>query len=470
MPISAGRWILAALTVAALAGPVAAQPRPPWGLLSPTPTPASTPASSPASSPADAPPPPLTPGQSVEVVFRDGRSSEGTFLGRTDSTVRVRIGGIVLDLTREQIVGVRGLAPVEERFEALRSATADDDVDGIMQLAEWIRSRGRLDLALVEVERVLAIQRGNTEAIQLRKVILEQARLDQLAKSRPPTPTPTPTPAVAPKPAAPESSQHAGGFPLLSADEVNTIRVYEIDLALPPKLVIKREAIDRFLSSYAGKPIPGRGNVPSTPEGRQGFLKQTPVQILGWFFDAQARELYADVQVRDDPHAMKLFRENVLRGWLLNRCATDRCHGGQAAGRLWLTNDKPATAEAAYTNFFILERFRLHDGRPVINYAEPAASPLLQMGLPKDKSRTPHPDIGGLERWDPPFRGEQDERFLRAVDWIRAMYPRRPEYPITYTPPAPTGARPAVPRGKPPAPGAGGPIAPPTAAEPPRSR
>ena len=36
-----------------------------------------------------------------------------------------------------------------------------------------------------------------------------------------------------------------------------------------------------------------------------------------------------------------------------------------------------STDQVAYTNFLILERFKLDNGMPLINYAEPARSPLL---------------------------------------------------------------------------------------------
>jgi hypothetical protein len=433
-------------------------------------TPAALPPASPATAPAEPAskptPPPAVPaeakpvaGQDVEIVFRDGRSSEGEFVEQDSKVVVVILGGHRQPIPRTEIAGVRPLAPIAERFEALRSATADDDAEGILQLAEWIRSRGRLDLALAEVERVLAFQRNNRDALELRTVITEQARLDALRKQRtqqsgePPTkPSQAkPKPETTPKKSKPNTSNaRTDGFPLLSADEINILRVFEVDMNDPPRMLIKRDVIDRFLANYAGKNVPGRGSVPSTPEGRQQFLQQTPAQILSWFFDLQAREFYNDVRVREDPRAFKLFRDNVNLTWLHNRCATNRCHGGTQAGRLWLTNNNPASVESAYTNFFILERFRTADGKPLINYTEPANSPLLQMGLQKDRARIQHPAVAGMEHWDTPFKSEQDDRFLRAVEWIRAMYPRRTEYPVAYVPPDPTKI-PPPPRAIPPA-------------------
>jgi hypothetical protein len=144
---------------------------------------------------------------------------------------------------------------------------------------------------------------------------------------------------------------------------------------------------------------------------------------------------------------MRAFRDDVHRTWLINTCATTKCHGGEDAGRLWLYDRKTASDTAAYTNFLILDRFRLpgEDGKlsvPLINYNEPASSPLLQLGLPREEATFKHPEITGSTRakWRPAFRSTDDERFKQAVAWIKEMYAKRTNYPIDYTPPSPKGA------------------------------
>src|SRR5690606_8892035 len=96
-----------------------------------------------------------------------------------------------------------------------------------------------------------------------------------------------------------------------------------------------------------------------------------------------ARELYGSVQVNGDPEAFSRFRDDVQTRWLVNACATNRCHGGAEAGRLRLVNTRPGGDEAVYTNFLILNRFVMTDGRPLILENDPGASPLLEMGLPR---------------------------------------------------------------------------------------
>jgi hypothetical protein len=156
-------------------------------------------------------------------------------------------------------------------------------------------------------------------------------------------------------------------------------------------------------------------------------------------FRVRARDLYGEVKVLDHPRSMQQFRDQVHRSWVVNSCATTRCHGGSDAGRLMLSSRRQASDAAVYTNFLILERFRLEDGTPLINYDDPARSPLLHLGLPRDISRFPHPVVptqdGRGDLWRPVFRNPGDRRFQEAIDWMNAMYRPRPEYPVDYTPP-----------------------------------
>lgn len=202
---------------------------------------------------------------------------------------------------------------------------------------------------------------------------------------------------------------------------------------------IDRNTVTRFMDKYAGRTVEGKGVMPSTPEGRAVFYAQPPAKTLDWMFGLKAREFYGEVQVMENPKSLQLFRDHVNRTWLVNACATSNCHGGQDGGRLFLYNKRSGSDQAAYTNFLILERFKMANGMPLINYAEPANSPLLQMGLPRDQAVIKHPELVGANKgkWRAVFRGPQDEKFDEALEWIKAMYEKRTDYPIDYRAPAP---------------------------------
>lgn len=375
-------------------------------------------------------PDPITPGTETELLMRDGRLITGMLVEQSQERIVLSISGIATPFARDAVERVRALPGVEERYRQLRDSIDDADVENLIRLSEWLRSRGRLDLALWEIDHVLALEPANQGARELRVLIVEQQRvIDARREAR--------------EAKERDAAAQAPAFPLLSQEQINLIRVFEVDLRSPPRLLVPRETVKKFLTKYAGRTVEGRGAVPSTPEGREMFYRQTPADLLGWMFDMRARELYPEVEVLENPRSMRMFRDDVNRTWLVNNCATNKCHGGEEAGRLWLFNKRPGSDAAAYTNFLILDRFKTEGGLGLIDYAEPARSPLLDLGLPRQQAVFKHPEVVGAGRghWTPAFRGRTDDAYERAIEWIRSMYPQRTGYPIDYTPPTPRAAR-----------------------------
>jgi hypothetical protein len=369
--------------------------------------------------------------QEVVLLLRSGREVTG-FLVRDDTDVIVlEIQGIQTSFKKSSLRNMRVLPPLMERYSKMRSMLSPNDLNGRVLLAEWLRSRGQYAIALSEVESVLERDSLHPKAKLLEKWLKQQIELESRRVGR-------------------EDSSKAGGpakdryasrleaqrqFPLLKPEDINRIKVYEIDLKNPPKMVIERETIDQLIRENAESPL-----IPGTLEGRETFYRKEPEEILRLMFKLQARDLYSQVLVLDQPRAIRLFRSGVHGRWLINSCATTQCHGGQRAGRLWLFTDRPHSDETVYTNLVILDRYRLSDDTPLINYAQPAKSPLLQMGLPREISLYPHPDAPrtkGSRGWKPVFRRTDDRRFRAAVEWISSMYRPHPDYPIEYTPPVP---------------------------------
>lgn len=424
-------------------------------------TPASSPASSPipdpapTAAPAPTPPAPTTPvyedapeERETEIILKDRRRVSGKLVEVTSESVVLAISGIPTVFKLDNIEAIRELPSVEERYEGLRAAIADDDIEGLLRLAEWTRQRNRLALALKDVETVLVLEPANRAANELKTIIIEQQKLNALKSAPKPKATPkakpdATTPAESPDPKPTKPVRPAPDtFPLLTDDQINIVRVFETDLKDPPAMIVKRETVTRFLDKYEGTIVEGKGIVPVSPEAREQFYRLRPSQVLSWFFDLRAREFYPEVQVLENPRTMRLFRDNVHRTWLINSCATSKCHGGEEAGRFYLTNKNQASDRAAYTNWVIIDQFKTSDGLPLIDFKDPARSPILQMGLPRDKAIIKHPPVeGGGRRWIPIFDDPNDRRYRAAVDWILSLYPNRAGYPIEYTPPVPKGLK-----------------------------
>ena len=395
----------------------------------PRPEPPPTPPSEPA------PPPQAEPGLDEAVlVLRDGQRITGILVGRTPETITLRIAGIDTTFPATSVERFQVLPPVLERYQEMRAAIDPTDLQQMLRLVEWLRARERFDLALAEVDRALAVTPGNPEAARARALIVGQMELAAKAgKGRKDGPPAEAEPDQPEAPAAPRRD-----FPLLTPEQINLIKVFEVDLKDPPNLLVPRDAVGRLMTQHAGDPL-----IPSTAEGRDAMYRASPATILDIMFRLQARDLYPRVQVIGQPRSMRMFRDDVNRTWLVNACATARCHGGEEAGRLQLASRRPASDKTVYTNFLIVDRYRLPSGMGLVNYEDPVRSPLLQAGLPRRDALYPHPVVPGPggrgDLWRPVFpQGTRDSKYQQAMDWIRAMYRPRPEYPVEYTPPGPS--------------------------------
>lgn len=413
-----------------IATSIAAQPASAPDSTNPAQTP---PATAAPSTPTTPPPPP-----EIRVTLKTGVSWDGLLIRKDDRAITLLVSGIEASFDREEVKETKVLPAIEDRYRELREAIDENDTDRIVNLADWLRIRQRYPLALDEVNRALTLDPEHAAAKRLKVVILAQQELASKAAAG----TSSATGATAAK---------RGNFPLLSDRDVALLKVYEIDLNNPGRLIVPREAIDALFDKYGSNPA-----VPQTREGRDALYKAEPAAILDIMFRAQARDLYSLIKVADLPQSLKRFRDDVNRTWLANSCATTACHGGEEAGRLRLTDERPSTDQAALTNLVILDRFRIKPAFrpakadpaapstvPLIDYSKPAESPLLTFGLPPSDSSNPHPGAGaGLKGWRPTFLNREDPKFIATVKWIESMVQPRPTYPITYAPPE--GKRPGA--------------------------
>lgn len=356
------------------------------------------------------------------VLLRDGRQYEGVLLRVTDTHVVLRLAGIETAFPKSEIARYRVLAPAAERFKALRETVSDDDVDGLLALARWARDRRLWDEALEVLDTALELEPRHPEAVRIRRWILQMKAIRRG------------TPAATRPPAEPTDPEDRDRVPLLTDEQVNILRVYEIDLSASPRIVIEPETLDAFFAAYASHEL-----IPDDPDARAALARRPPAELLGLMFQLRAREFYARVRVLSDPPSFERFRRHVAgrNGWLINACASDRCHGGTEAGRLRLVKTNANATNALYTNFYILDTYRLDDGTPLINHDAPDRSPLLHMALPEGATRHPHPatpDTTG-RGWRPLFTDQDDRGYTRTVEWIRSLYRPRPDYPIEYPPP-----------------------------------
>ncbi|MGD9791073.1 MAG: hypothetical protein AB7Q00_08510 [Phycisphaerales bacterium] len=364
----------------------------------------------------------------VQLVLSDGRLVEGRLIGQDDRSVTVEVNGIATPFQRGLVDRLRTLPSVSSEYARLKAAIDPRDIEARLRLAEWLRANERYDLALAEISEAMRIDPLHPEALEMKTLVEQQKMLADATKTRDDEPG-----TDASKPHRVVRRPEKPKFPVLSPEQVNVMRVYEVDLRRPPRMMIDRSTVVELMKTYSSNEL-----IPQTPEGRDAFLRKDAVEILEVMFRLRAREFYGDVRVIENPLPFRLFREEVHRGWLMNSCATSRCHGGEDAGALYLNRNMANSDAAVYTNFLILDRFKSSDDLPLIDYVEPANSLLLQYGLPRALAKRKHPEIGqlrGRPAWKPVFESDRDPKFKAAVEWINTLYRPRPKYPVEYTPP-----------------------------------
>jgi len=348
----------------------------------------------------------------VLVILEDGQSFQGVLRSQDDHEVVIAIAGIDTRFEARKVAEIRPLRTFDEYYDDLRFSIPIADADERFKFCQWIYQRGRLSLAETELQRLLDISPGHEAAKALLELVKsERAMREQAATDGSPVAGDNSSPAPA----------EADADVLLTEEEINLLRVYEINLAHPPRLVISRSVIDALFNKYGDSPL-----LPQRTEERKDFYAKSPVEILSIMFSLQARDLYADVRVMSEPEALNRFRLDVHKTWLVNSCATTECHGGDQAGAFRLISTQPALDRTIFTNLLILDRTNIN-GRPLLNYDAPADSLLLQSALGPDDSKSPHPKVAG---WRPIFHNEQDSGFRKAVAWIDSMCKPRPVYPI----------------------------------------
>ncbi len=365
------------------------------------------------------------PGHAIEVNLHlgDGRVINGELVSEDENTVTVSVSGIHTRFDRTDVRRIERLQSTAEQYAQRRAEIADDDIDSRYALIYWVYERREYDLALRELDKLAQDAPEDRRIGTLRQAIAQQLRDRQ---DRPTRPAPGQQPTQPQQ--QPRQPQAAGE--MLNEEQINLIKVYEIDLATRPPVVVPREVIDRVLNEYADRDV--------TPKGHQAqtaFRRAPGWQQLRLIFELRARELYPLVRVRTDPPALAQFRREVHNQYVVAYCATVQCHGGEnVVGGLYLFRDGRRPEEQAYTNFFILNQYENAAGR-MINRNDPSRSLLLQYGLDRRAAKTPHPDVPG---WRAQFHAEDAPRFRTIRDWVGTLFNNPPppaNYDIQYTPP-----------------------------------
>lgn len=360
------------------------------------------------------------PGQSGVVILNNGQRREGIIIEDTFEHVLVEIEGIPAKLRREFVDYVVLEPTFEQRYQQYRANLRPHMIEHHLTLCRWLIQERRYDLAHENLKEILA-EREHHEAQRLLHIVDAQLALQAKAATR------TEDSSI--------ESDRDGSLDedperlpprLLTHDEVNLMRVYEVDFDNPPRLTVQPATVRRLFENYGTHEA-----VPATQSERNAMMRGDASRIVRLMFELRARELYPEIQVGSEPHSLNLFRLRVHNTWLLNSCATSGCHGGPDAGDLYLHRANHTDERVRYTNFMILERLEVDPQWPLINYTDPEMSLIVQYGLPRESARLPHPEVRG---WAPVFGRPNDRMKQETIRWIESMMQPRPVYPIDFDP------------------------------------
>jgi hypothetical protein len=369
------------------------------------------------------------PGQTGIVILRDGQQRRGVIIEDDFDHVIVEIEGIRSKLVREVVDYVVLEPTFEERYAQYKKAMKPNQLDLHLELCRWLLAERRYKLTRLELEALLAEAEDRPAPTAATLEIVAEARhllkiVDaQIALLRPVSPF-EPRPGEPGEPDETPLDEKA----LISPEDVNLIRVYEIDFDHPPKVAIDPDAIKLLIERYGTSEL-----IPTEPSERARLHRADPLDIVRLMFELRARDLYPHVEVLTEPRALNLFRQRVHNAWLIKNCATSRCHSDPEPGGFFLYRKRYKDERVRYTNLLLLERLEVDPVWPLVNYEEPPMSLVIQHGLPRHLARLPHPDVQG---WRPVFV-DLDSRLLQeSVSWIDAMMRPRPVYPVELTLPA----------------------------------
>ena len=327
-------------------------------------------------------------------------------------------GGVEITIPRDLVRYVQLLPTVEEQYKQFKENLTPDMVDAHLELCRWLIDKRQY--ALAERELVDVCERHDTP--KAKKLLAAVRAYLVLERERAP---------VAGARNGDDDTPELASITadILSNEDVNLIRVFAIDFNNPPKVSIDRRTIRQIIATYSTNSL-----IPTTAQGRDQMYRADPLDIVQLLFSLRARELYADIHVLTEPPALNMFRQRVHDAFLMNNCATSRCHGGSDAGRFMLYRPHYKDKRVRYTNLLILERLQLDPQWPLINYETPEDSLIIQYGLPAAHARRPHPAVPG---WRSAFRRPEDRMVRRAIEWIETMLKPRMEYPVELELPMP---------------------------------
>ena len=342
------------------------------------------------------------------VYLHDGRVIRGVIVKNELEEVILSLHGIHISFAGDDVNTVIPDRPFEQVYVELLERLDLDNEKHLESLILWLLKRDKPKIA----EAHLQATTSTHPTIN---------RLQMTVRARLGTKTTTPQSKDTNQISHEVASRVLGK--LLSDEEVNLIRVYEIDLNDPPALVISPQTRQRFINLYGSNPI-------FPPDIRKKICTLSDLEVFKLMRALNAKELYDEVFVVEEPRSLANFRQYVHDTWLVNRCGTLMCHGGYDSGRFLIRTEPRYKASSRYANLLMLDRLVVDTRWPLLNYENPERSLIIQYALPRNEALKPHPET---PLWEPAMRLQRNNSYDSTIRWIKSMRQLpRPNYPIEF--------------------------------------
>lgn len=284
---------------------------------------------------------------------------------------------------------------------------------------------------LYQQGNLIDAQRENNEALRLDPQFQEALILRDIVNSQIPAQSGRPNASTRP------TQLPVAMGELLNQKQISRIRMYELtttELRDSRSLIngkIPLQTLEQFWDRVVlADPRQGA----TSKEDHDNFVRGDRFRYqVAMIKEYKADQYYSDVVLFSDPAVMIEFR-NRVQPYLLQNCATAKCHGSpdpksNHGYRIYgSTTQRPIDAEV-YTNFFILSTKKVGQEQ-LLNRDEPERSLLLQYGLPKKDALIPHPGNVNVSK----FRSQQDPLFRDIVAWARTLAFPISNYGIDFKP------------------------------------
>lgn len=217
--------------------------------------------------------------------------------------------------------------------------------------------------------------------------------------------------------------------PLLSARDINRLKLYELRLDGPPEpLQVRflRKQGQTSIEDLIRRDIENQSE-PLHDDWPAILQRGRPDEKLRLIVRETGVRYAERIEIRNHPDVINTFRRQVLP--LIER-GCGRCHAGPNAESFRFPAGSRQSQAYVYTLLLLLAEGETRHG-PLINRSLPERSALLTYMLPPGETSRAHPPLV-RDKLLPPIRSRTDPNYQAILDWIAALRVPKPQYDLDY--------------------------------------